>query len=153
MNPLSLGLVHFFQQADSLGQFLSIILLIMSVLSWYLLLFKGLRQWACRRRGQSFLDRFWKAKSMADVDADLKKIPHNDPFSRLTFQALQAKDHHDKFGAASLADSGTLQDFLTRHLKKNLDEETMHMENGLTILATIGATAPFVGLFGTVWGV
>src|SRR5260221_650114 len=61
--------------------------------------------------------------------------------------------HHAKFGAAKLEETGSEQEFLTRTIKKVLDEETTSLENGLTMLATIGATAPFVGLFGTVWGV
>ena len=54
---------------------------------------------------------------------------------------------------AKLEETGSEQEFLTRTIKKVLDEETTSLENGLTMLATVGATAPFVGLFGTVWGV
>ena len=53
--------------------------------------------------------------------------------------------HHAKFGAALLEETGSEQEFLTRTIKKVLDEETTSLENGLTMLATIGATAPFVG--------
>ena len=52
-----------------------------------------------------------------------------------------------------MAESGSPADFLTRTIKKVLDEETVSAENGLSVLATVGATAPFFGLFGTVWGV
>ncbi|CAG0950644.1 partial Tol-Pal system protein TolQ, partial [Anaerolineae bacterium] len=76
-----------------------------------------------------------------------------DPFSHLTSHAMHARDHHARYGAAKLEEAGTASDFVTRTIKKVLDEETMRLENGLTVLATVGATAPFVGLFGTVWGV
>jgi len=66
---------------------------------------------------------------------------------------MHAQAHHARYGAAKLEEAGSAQDFLTRTIKKVLDEETMRMESGLSVLATIGATAPFVGLFGTVWGV
>jgi biopolymer transport protein ExbB len=66
---------------------------------------------------------------------------------------MHAQAHHAKYGAARLAEAGGEQEFLTRTIKKVLDEETTRLENGLTLLATVGATAPFVGLFGTVWGV
>ena len=66
---------------------------------------------------------------------------------------MHAQAHHARYGSSRLEEAGTAQDFLTRTIKKVLDEETVQMENGLTILATIGSTAPFVGLFGTVWGV
>ena len=71
--------------------------------------------------------------------------------SRPTPSTPQA--HHARYGAARLQEAGTSQEFVTRTIKKVLDEETTRLENGLTTLATIGATAPFVGLFGTVWGV
>jgi biopolymer transport protein ExbB len=66
---------------------------------------------------------------------------------------MHAQVHHAKYGAAKLEEAGTSSEFVTRTIKKVLDEETMWLENGLTVLATIGSTAPFVGLFGTVWGV
>src|SRR5690606_10233821 len=74
-------------------------------------------------------------------------------FSHLTAHAVHAQAHHARYGSSKLEEAGTAQDFLTRTIKKVLDEETVQLENGLTILATIGSTAPFVGLFGTVWGV
>ena len=66
---------------------------------------------------------------------------------------MQAQAHHARYGAAKLEEAGTSGEFVTRTIKKVLDEETTRLENGLAVLATVGATAPFVGLFGTVWGV
>ena len=61
--------------------------------------------------------------------------------------------HHNKFGATKLEESGSSSEFVTRTMRKVIDEETAKLENGLTVLASVGSTAPFVGLFGTVWGV
>ena len=80
-------------------------------------------------------------------------MARDDPFSHLTSHAMQAQAHHARYGAAKLEEAGTSSEFVTRTIKKVLDEETARLENGLTVLATVGATAPFVGLFGTVWGV
>ena len=77
----------------------------------------------------------------------------HDPFSHLTSHAMHAQVHHARYGAAKLEEAGTSGEFVTRTIKKVLDEETTQLENGLAMLATVGATAPFVGLFGTVWGV
>ena len=77
----------------------------------------------------------------------------HDPFSHLTSHAMHAQAHHARYGAAKLEEAGSASDFVTRTIKKVLDEETTRLENGLAVLATVGATAPFVGLFGTVWGV
>ena len=154
VGPLGFG--HFIGQADAVGQTLLAVLLLMSVLSWAVIALKGLAQYLQSRRSQRFLDRFWNATSLHAVEAELDARPANegrDPFSQLTRQALQARSHHARHGAARLADAGSAGEFVTRTLKKGLDEEAMRLESGLTLLATVGATAPFVGLFGTVWGV
>ena len=66
---------------------------------------------------------------------------------------MHAQAHHNKFGATKLEESGSSSEFVTRTMRKVIDEETAKLENGLTVLASVGSTAPFVGLFGTVWGV
>jgi biopolymer transport protein ExbB len=87
------------------------------------------------------------------VQHELATHGARDPFSHLSAHALHAQAHHARHGATRLADAGSASDYITRTIKKVLDEETMRLESGLTVLATVGATAPFVGLFGTVWGV
>jgi biopolymer transport protein ExbB len=148
-----LGLAHFLTQQDAVGRSLLLILLVMSVLSWALILIKGLTQVLRKRRSDHFLQLFWNARSLDEVGGEMAAHGARDPFSHLTAHAMHAQAHHARYGAAKLAESGTAQDFVTRTIKKVLDEENTRLENGLTTLATVGATAPFVGLFGTVWGV
>ena len=151
-----LGFGHFLAQSDAVGQTLLVVLLAMSVLSWAVIALKGISQTLQRRRSQRFLDRFWNAASLQQVASDMAAPAADegrDPFSHLTQQALQAQAHHARHGTSRLSDAGSAGEFVTRTLKKALDEETMRLESGLTLLATVGATAPFVGLFGTVWGV
>src|SRR5699024_11463814 len=62
-------------------------------------------------------------------------------------------NHHIQYGAMKLEERGSTREFVMRIMRKVMDEETAKLENGLTVLASIGSTAPFVGLFGTVWGV
>ncbi|MEI2677457.1 MAG: MotA/TolQ/ExbB proton channel family protein [Burkholderiaceae bacterium] len=152
----ALGLAHFVAHADAVGQALLAVLLLMSVLSWAVIALKALTGALQRHRSLRFVERFWNASSLSQVGADLAARPagsHRDPYSQLTLQALQAQAHHARHGAARLAEAGSASEFVTRTLKKALDAEIMRLENGLSLLATIGATAPFVGLFGTVWGV
>lgn len=149
----SLGFGHFIAQADAVGKTLLVILLLMSAISWYLIIMKGITQFVRKRRSEQFLSFFWNASSLEQVRHEIATHGVHDPFSHLTAHAMHAQDHHAKYGAAKLEEAGSAQEFLTRTIKKVLDEETMRLENGLTVLATIGATAPFVGLFGTVWGV
>ena len=151
--PNTLGFAHFLAQTDAVGRTLLVILIAMSVLSWALIAIKGLVQLIRRKRSERFLQFFWNASSLDEVGSEIATHGARDPFAHLTAHAMHAQTHHAKYGAAKLAEAGTAQDFVTRTIKKVLDEETTRMEGGLTTLATIGATAPFVGLFGTVWGV
>lgn len=147
------GFGHFIAQSDFVGQGLFVILVLMSVLSWALIVHKGVALMLRQRRSQAFLNFFWNATSLEAVQHEIATHGVSEPFAHLTSHAMHAQAHHARYGAAKLEEAGTAQEFLTRTIKKVLDEETMRMESGLTALATIGATAPFVGLFGTVWGV
>jgi biopolymer transport protein ExbB len=149
----TLGFAHFLAQTDGVGRTLLVILLAMSVLSWALIAIKGLVQLIRGQRSERFLNFFWNASSLDEVGSEIATHGARDPFSHLTAHAMHARSHHARYGAAKLAEAGSAQDFVTRTIKKVLDEETTRMEGGLTTLATIGATAPFVGLLGTVWGV
>ena len=149
----SLGFGHFLQQSDIVARVLLVVLVLMSAISWYLIVYKGISQVIRQRRSKKFLDFFWSATSLEAVQNELSIHGVKEPFGHLTAHSLHAQQHHEKFGAGKLEEAGSEQEFLTRTIKKVLDEETTALENGLTMLATIGATAPFVGLFGTVWGV
>ena len=149
----SLGIGHFLAQSDVVGKTLLAILILMSVASWAIIAIKGVAQLARNGRSHAFLNFFWNATSLDAVAGEISTHGARDPFSHLTAHAMQAQAHHAKYGAAKLEEAGTSSEFVTRTIKKVLDEETTRLENGLAVLATVGATAPFVGLFGTVWGV
>jgi len=149
----SLGIGHFLAQSDAVGKTLLAILILMSVASWAIIAIKGVSQLARNGRSHAFLNFFWNATSLEAVAGEIATHGARDPFSHLTAHAMQAQAHHAKYGAAKLEEAGSSSEFVTRTIKKVLDEETTRLENGLAVLATVGATAPFVGLFGTVWGV
>ncbi len=149
----ALGFTHFLAQSDAVGHVLLGILVLMSVVSWALIVTKGVAMLTRQRHSRAFLRLFWNASSLDAVQNELNRHAPQDPFSRLTAHAIRAQAHHARYGASRLEEAGNEQDFLTRTIKKVLDEETLELESGLAVLATVGATAPFVGLFGTVWGV
>ena len=149
----ALGFSHFIAQSDIVAKVLLVVLAAMSAISWYLIVSKGIAQVVRQKRSAKFLAFFWSATSLDAVQNELNVHGVNEPFGHLTAHALHAQAHHARFGASRLEEAGSEQEFLTRTIKKVLDEETTALENGLTMLATVGATAPFVGLFGTVWGV
>src|SRR5437660_3873355 len=147
----NLGFGHFLANADIVARVLLVVLVLMSALSWYLIAYKGISQVIRQRRSRKFLDFFWSATSLEAVQNELNVHGVHEPFGHLTAHSLHAQAHHEKFGAGKLEEAGSEQEFLTRTIKKVLDEETTTLENGLTVLATVGATAPFVGLFGSEW--
>jgi biopolymer transport protein ExbB len=135
-----IGLAHFLAQTDGVARTLLAVLLLMSVVSWYLIITKALAGWLERRRSAGFLAIFWSSPSVSVVQRHLDAKPVDDSFSRLASHAVAARGKGDS-------------EFLTRAMRRVMDEETVRHEAGLTALASVGATAPFVGLFGTVWGV
>lgn len=154
VNPeSSLGFGHFIAQSDVVGKSLLVILVLMSIASWVIIALKGVTLVVRKNRSEKFLNFFWNATSLDAVSQEIATHGANDPFSHLASHAINAQSHHAKYGAAKLEEAGSSSDFVTRTIKKVLDEETTRLENGLAVLATVGATAPFVGLFGTVWGV
>ncbi len=148
-----MGFLHFIEQSDWIGQSLFAVLLIMSVITWYLIIFKGLKQLRLKRNARRFLESFWAATSLNQVEAQLSANTIQDSFSALAYQALQARAQHIEHKEKSLAEQASSETFIMRMMRKSIAEETAKLENGLTLLASIASTAPFVGLFGTVWGV
>jgi biopolymer transport protein ExbB len=135
-----IGLAHFLAQTDAVSKTLLALLIAMSMLSWYLIVTKALAGWLERRRSAGFLEMFWGSPSMTVVQRHLEEHQSDDSFSRLASHAVSARGKGDG-------------EFLIRAMRRVMDEETVRHESGLTALASVGATAPFIGLFGTVWGV
>jgi biopolymer transport protein ExbB len=149
----ALGFAHFLAQTDAVGKTIIAILVVMSIASWYLIVVKALRALMTRRRTARFLATFWNSPSLAAVERHLEEQHPNEPFSHLAYHAIVSAQHHARHGTNRLNEAGSASEFLTRSLRRVIDEETARLEWGLTILASVGSTAPFVGLFGTVWGV
>jgi biopolymer transport protein ExbB len=150
LESASLGLVHFWAQADIVIRATAYLLLAMSVLSWFLILWKTwawLRVRAAARR----LEAFWSAPSVEAAIADLRTRDAEALFVPLAQSAASAAQSHAAEG--SLAARVDRSEFVTRALRQRINEAAARLEAGLTFLASVGSTAPFVGLFGTVWGI
>ncbi len=150
ISAFSLG--GFLAQSDGVTRSALVILVLMSMGTWYFITVKSIQALTTRQHSKRFLDMFWNAPSLQAVVMQLQQNS-NDPFSRLTYHAAQAVDHHARHGADRLNEAGSAAEFVTRAIRRIIDEETARIESGLTVLASVGSTAPFVGLFGTVWGV
>lgn len=147
------GFASFLAQTDAIGRTILTVLLAMSLATWYLIITKAITLVIERRRGARFLDAFWNAPSIADVERHLGEHHPEEPFSHLAWHAINASRHHRRHGANKLDEAGSPAEFLTRAMRRVIDEDTARLESGLTVLASVGSTAPFLGLFGTVWGV
>jgi biopolymer transport protein ExbB len=148
-----MDLNHFLSQRDAVGLVLFGLLVSMSMASWY---FIGIKAWQgrqARKLSEQFLNDFWDAALLDEVAQSLDQHPSNEPFAHLTYHAISSARHHAAHGANRLDEAGSATEFLTRAMRRVIDEETAQLEWGLTVLASIASTAPFVGLFGTVWGV
>ena len=149
----TVGFAHYLAQSDGLGRAIFIILVVMSAFSWYLVVVKAIQAIVARIRSRRFVTSFWNAPSIAEVERRLEDQHPDEPFSHLAYHAIIAARHHARHSAHRLNEAGTTAEFVSRSIRRVIDEETSRVEWGLTLLASIGSTAPFVGLFGTVWGV
>ncbi len=153
MPEQTLGFAHFIAEADGVAHVLLLVLLVMSVATWYLIVAKTWGNWRMRRRGRAFLRRFWDAPDLDAVAAELRRRGVEDPFSHLVHHALRAAEQYRMRTGARLIEAGTADEFLTRAMRRAIEQDTARLEYGHTVLASVASSAPFVGLFGTVWGI
>lgn len=150
MDKPTLGLMHFWEAGDAVTHSVAWLLLAMSVVSWYFILSKAWSAWRLKSGARSALDGFWNS---ADAQSALQALAASDTeraFLPLAERAFQAARMQPGAALASSVDRGEL---ITRALRQEINQTAARFENGLTILASIGSTAPFIGLFGTVWGI
>ena len=147
-----MGFAHFISQSDSVARAVLLLLLMLSMASWYLIVTKTIANWSARKRADGFLNRFWEADSIPKMQSSLDETNDGNAFSDLAWQAL-AVSHGQQRGAEKLLMAGGMGDYLTRVLRNAIDQEAARVEQGLTVLASAGSAAPFIGLFGTVWGI
>ncbi len=147
------GLAHLWTQADLLIRAVGLLLLTMSIVSWYLILARGLRQLRARRYGDA-VDAFWTAPDLNEGLAGLARQAPDSPFEALARQGAAAAGHMRRHThRETLGGKLDAAEFITRAMRKSIALSTARLESGLTMLASIGSVAPFVGLFGTVWGI
>lgn len=146
------GVLSFWGQTDWLGKGVALTLLAMSVTSWCVILVKGWRLLQLRRMAAQAARGFWHAHSFREGLAVLGEGREGNPFRALAEAGAEAVQHHAD-EPAGLHGVLSLADWVTSNLRRGIDESSQRLQSGLAVLASIGATAPFVGLLGTVWGI
>jgi biopolymer transport protein ExbB len=130
---------------------LLIVLAIMSLYSWYVIITKLLDQNALMKHAAQAEKDFWSAASLKDGMARLKNEPDN-AFRALVQDGLESLDHHNKH-KGQVSDTIDLHDWVSSHMQRRVDKVSADLTEGMAVLASVGATAPFVGLLGTVLGI
>ena len=140
------GLEALWKQGDFVSRGTLIILIIMSMGSWYIMFVKVYEQMKLFRQAKEVQAKFWQASSVADGTNQLKE---GTAYRYIAESGVKSTQHHE----GKLLEQIALNEWVTMSLQRAVDNVASRLQDGLAFLATVGSTAPFVGLFGTVWGI
>jgi biopolymer transport protein TolQ len=149
--------VALFLNAGIVVKLIMILLAVFSVVSWGIILFKFIQVQRANNESRRFMDLFWKSKSFDAVASQIDRFS-NSPLSILFNEAYaelkKVVEGASKNGERDLLSTelGGIEN-VSRALHRATNSETTRLERYLTFLATVGSTSPFIGLFGTVWGI
>ncbi|MGV3497633.1 MAG: MotA/TolQ/ExbB proton channel family protein [Hydrogenophaga sp.] len=152
------GLAHLWSQGDWVTRIVALVLLAMSLATWVIIVWKSLDLRAQRAQARG-VEGFWHSNDFAEA-LDKLGSPEGNPFRAAALEGREAArhiTHQDNLGnntpPRQLHDSLDVSDWIERSLRKSVDDFTARAQGGLSVLASVASTAPFVGLFGTVWGI
>jgi biopolymer transport protein ExbB len=154
-----MGFAHLFKEMVAApGDFMVswvvfLMLVVMSFGSWWYTIVNAIKNTVVASRADSVVRTFWETPNAQDAIRFMEEQPANEPFSKIALDCAQAAAHHQRHEGSRLVDALNRSEFIDRALRQAVTRESAKLENGLTWLATVGATAPFVGLLGTVWGI
>ena len=148
-----LGFSHMIQNQDFVSRFVLVFLVIMSIGSWWYTIVNLIKNLVIRTRADRVVRTFWETPNAQDAVRFMEEQKSGEPFSKLALDCAQAAAHHQRHEGSRLVEALNRSEFIDRALRQAVTRESANLENGLTWLATVGATAPFVGLLGTVWGI
>jgi len=147
------GIANLWLEGDLITRFVALALLTCSVITWVILL---TRLWELRnlRKLKPELEQFWRATSY-EQGLQIFTSRATNPFYRIAVSATTASEHHQSQSAnhRELLQTLNYSDWMSRSLKNCIDGIAASLQKGLTFLGSTGAIAPFIGLFGTVWGI
>jgi len=143
-NPYGLGAL--WANGDFVARFVLGLLVVMSLGSWYIMITKFVEQARANGRAKSADEQVWNAPTLAEGAAQLDDAS---PFRFIAENAIEAGEHHD----TALLDSVDRNTWIDLNIERSITSVSNRLQDGLAFLGTVGSTAPFVGLFGTVWGI
>lgn len=152
MHESGWGLLSLWNQGDAVTRGVAVLLLLMSVASWTVIALRGWDNLQLRRMALQARRDFWHTASFAGGVAALSFRAGENPFRALAVEGEAAVRHHGEC-RTDLHGTLNISDWVTSNLRRVIDNSAQRMQSGMTLLASIGSTAPFVGLLGTVWGI
>jgi biopolymer transport protein ExbB len=147
------GIAHFWAQGDAVSHSVAIALLLMSVASWYIIVGKAIAQLRNRASITSAMNLFWNADSRSKALDTIRKEDKTGVFALVATDAVLAARAWEEKSSGGIGTGVDASEFIGRTLQQSTVLAQARVERGLTFLASVGSTAPFVGLFGTVWGI
>lgn len=147
------GIAHFLSQSDGIACCVLLVLVLMSVLSWYLIALKAWQFQRLNARSRGFLSAFRGARNLVEAERLLAEGAAADPFAQVLAEGVDACRLLGSDEGRRGFDLTSPDDFVSAALNRAIASASRHFDEGLSALASIGSTAPFVGLFGTVWGI
>ncbi len=148
-----MGFANLIEHMTVVNWIVFIVLILMSVLSVYWIIYNFIKHARLKGSSDRVVATFWETPNAQDAIRFMEEQRSGEPFSKVALDAAQAAAHHQRHDGSRLAESMSRSEFVDRALRQAVTRESMKLEDGLTVLATVGATAPFVGLLGTVWGI
>jgi biopolymer transport protein ExbB len=148
-----MGFSHLLQNFDPLGMTVFIVLFAMSIGSWFYIVMNLVRNVRIVASMNRVIHTFWETSSAADAVRYMESQPKSEPFSKIALECASAAAHHQRHEGSRLVEALNRSEFIDRALRQAVTRESSNLETGLTLLATVGSSAPFVGLLGTVWGI
>lgn len=146
------GLANLWQQGDAVTRIVAMVLLVMSILSWFVIVLKSWQLIRLRKQAAVAGEEFWHSKSLEQGIRLLGSDRDENPFRALAEDGTNAVAHHAQ-SKEDLHGALNVSEWLTSCLRRSIENIMGKLQSGLPVLASIGSTAPFVGLFGTVWGI
>ncbi len=143
------GWESFWLHSDSITFAVAVLLLLMSIASWYVIVTKSLQLWRFGRAGRIAVREFWDTSSLPEGVATLGA---GNPFTEIAEAGIRAMRHHTAH-KGHLHDQLSVSDWVTLSLRQSIDEAATKLQTGMAILASVASSATFVGLLGTVWGI
>ena len=145
------GIEALWTQSDYVGKGVFVILIVMSLWSWLVMINKWLDQRALKKAASEAEKGFWSAGTMQEGIAKLKGKAN--PFRDIAQDGVHAIEHHRKSSSRDVTSSIEVADWVKSHIDRRTDMLQSSLQSGMVVLASVGSTSPFVGLFGTVWGI